>query len=68
MGSAEHEISVHPTADVSAQATVGQGTKIWHHCQVREQARIGRNCILSKGVYIDTAVSIGNNVKIQNGV
>ncbi len=29
---------------------------------------IGRNCILSKGVYIDCDVQIGNNVKIQNGI
>lgn len=29
---------------------------------------IGRNCIISKGVYIDAGVSIGDNVKIQNYV
>ena len=29
---------------------------------------IGRNCILSKDVYIDYGVHIGNSVKIQNGV
>jgi acetyltransferase-like isoleucine patch superfamily enzyme len=59
---------VHPTADVSPLATIGNGTKIWQHCQVREGAVIGRNCILSKGVYIDAGVRIGNNVKIQNGI
>jgi UDP-2-acetamido-3-amino-2,3-dideoxy-glucuronate N-acetyltransferase len=59
---------VHPTADVSPRATVGRGTKIWQHCQVREGAIIGQNCILSKEVYIDANVLIGNNVKIQNGM
>jgi UDP-2-acetamido-3-amino-2,3-dideoxy-glucuronate N-acetyltransferase len=59
---------VHGTADVSPQAVIGEGTKIWQHCQVREGVVIGRNCILSKGVYIDSKVHIGNNVKIQNGI
>ena len=59
---------VHPTADVSPEASIGEGTKIWQHCQVREGATIGKNCILSKGVYIDSGVVVGNNVKIQNGI
>lgn len=58
----------HPTSDVSARAQIGDGTRIWQHCQVREDAIIGQNCILSKGVYIDAGVHIGNNVKIQNGI
>lgn len=58
---------IHPSADVSDQATVGEGTHIWHHAQVREGARIGRNCIIGKGVYIDFGVQIGDNCKIQNG-
>ena len=60
-------VFVHPTAEVSPQATIGEGTKIWHHCQVRERAVIGCCCILSKGVYVDLDVYIGNNVKVQNG-
>jgi UDP-2-acetamido-3-amino-2,3-dideoxy-glucuronate N-acetyltransferase len=61
-------IFIHPTADVSTNAQIGEGTKIWQHCQVREDAHIGTNCILSKGVYVDAGVRIGNNVKIQNGI
>ncbi len=61
-------IRIHPTAEVSASATIGEGTSIWHHAQVREGARIGANCIIGKGVYIDTGVVIGDNVKIQNYV
>jgi UDP-2-acetamido-3-amino-2,3-dideoxy-glucuronate N-acetyltransferase len=62
------DIYIHPSADVSDQAQIGDGTKIWHQCQVRERAIIGKNCILSKSVYIDAGVKIGNNVKIQNGI
>jgi UDP-3-O-[3-hydroxymyristoyl] glucosamine N-acyltransferase len=64
----ESSFFVHPSADVSPTATVGDGTRIWQHCQVREGARIGRGCILSKGVYIDAGVRVGDNVKIQNGI
>lgn len=61
-------IRIHPTADVSASASIGASTCIWHDCQVREKVQIGRNCILGKGVYVDAGVSIGDNVKIQNYV
>lgn len=59
---------IHPSADVSPQATIGPGTRIWHHAQVREGARIGANCIIGKSVYVDFEVSIGANSKLQNGV
>ena len=58
---------IHPTADVSPNASVGAGTRIWHQAQVREGARIGDNCIIGKGAYVDFDVTIGSNVKIQNG-
>jgi UDP-2-acetamido-3-amino-2,3-dideoxy-glucuronate N-acetyltransferase len=60
-------IYIHPTADVSPKATVGTGTKIWHHAQIREGVTIGNNCIIGKDVYIDFDVVVGSNVKIQNG-
>lgn len=58
----------HETADISTDAKIGDGTKIWHYAQIREGVVIGKNCIISKDVYIDKNVRIGNNVKIQNGV
>ncbi len=61
-------VRIHPTAEVSPQASLGEGTSIWHQAQVREGARLGKNCILGKGVYIDAGVMIGDNVKIQNYV
>jgi len=61
-------IFIHPTADVSSRATIGAGTRIWHQAQVREGAVVGRNGVLSKGVYVDRDVHLGDNVKAQNGV
>ena len=63
-----HHPFIHPTADVSPQAVIGPGTRVWHQAQVREGAHIGSNCIVGKGAYIDLSVTIGSNVKIQNGV
>ena len=59
---------IHATAEVSPEAIIGAGTKIWNLAQVREGVNIGCNSILSKNVYVDFGVSIGNNVKIQNNV
>ena len=62
------KIKIHPTADVSPDAEIGEGTHIWHNAQVRERAKIGRSCILGKDVYVDFDVTIGDNCKLQNGV
>ena len=59
-------IRIHPTADISPEATIGEGTSIWHHCRVREGAHLGEQCILGKNVYVDFDVRIGSRVKIQN--
>jgi acetyltransferase-like isoleucine patch superfamily enzyme len=64
----EEKFRVHPTAEVSPQAEIGEGTSIWHHAQVRERAVIGKGCILGKGVYVDFDVIIGDHCKLQNGV
>jgi acetyltransferase-like isoleucine patch superfamily enzyme len=59
--------TIHPTANVSKDATIGAGTRIWNQAQVRENVYIGSDCIIGKDVYIDFSVEIGDNVKIQNG-
>lgn len=59
-------VRIHPTADVSPKAVIGEGTSIWHQCQVREGVHIGEQCILGKNVYVDFDVQIGSRVKIQN--
>jgi acetyltransferase-like isoleucine patch superfamily enzyme len=65
---ADSSVHIHPTADVSADAAVGAGTRIWHQAQVREGAVIGRQCIIGKGAYVDKDVRIGDFCKLQNGV
>ncbi|MBP2413745.1 acetyltransferase-like isoleucine patch superfamily enzyme [Arthrobacter stackebrandtii] len=55
-----------PSADVAEAATLGEGTKVWHLAQVREDAVLGENCIVGRGAYVGTGVKIGDNTKIQN--
>ena len=59
---------IHPSADVDSSAVIGEDSKIWHLVQVRNGARLGRQCILGRGVYIDAHVVLGNCVKVQNYV
>ncbi len=58
----------HESAYVSAEAQVGDGTKIWHFCHVMKDAQIGRGCNLGQNVHVASGVRIGHNVKIQNNV
>lgn len=57
---------IHPTADVSPQAVIGAGTRVWANVQIRERATIGRNCIIGRNCYVECDVVVGDNVKIQN--
>ena len=55
-----------PSADVSEEAVLGEGTSIWHHAQVREHAVLGRDCIVGRGAYIGEGVVMGDSCKVQN--
>lgn len=60
-------VHIHDSAEVSEEASIGDGTYIWHQAQVREGARVGRDCTLGKDVYVDKNVVVGDNCKLQNG-
>jgi acetyltransferase-like isoleucine patch superfamily enzyme len=51
---------------IEESATIGVNTKIWSYSQIRENARIGKDCTIGRNVYIGPGVSIGEKVKIQN--
>lgn len=54
------------SADVSPGAVIGEGTSVWHLAQVREDAVVGRNCVIGRGAYIGEGVRMGDNCKVQN--
>jgi UDP-2-acetamido-3-amino-2,3-dideoxy-glucuronate N-acetyltransferase len=60
--------AIHDSAVVEAESTLGCGTRVWHHAHVRKGARVGAQCVIGKGVYIDTDVVVGDRVKLQNNV
>jgi acetyltransferase-like isoleucine patch superfamily enzyme len=54
------------SADVDASAIIGDGSSVWHLAQVRNDVKIGENCIIGRGAYIGSGVLMGNNCKVQN--
>ncbi|WP_269623452.1 acyltransferase [Prochlorococcus marinus] len=61
-------IYIDKSANVSDDAVIGEGTKVWINVQVRENSIIGSYCNIGKDSYIDTLVKIGDRCKIQNSV
>ncbi|HYO85610.1 MAG TPA: acyltransferase [Dermatophilaceae bacterium] len=59
-------IRIEPSADVSDQAEIGDGTSVWHLAQVREGAVVGAGCIIGRGAYVGPGVVLGANCKLQN--
>ena len=57
---------IDPSADVSEQAVIGEGSSIWHLAQVREHAVLGAGCIVGRGAYIGEGARLGDNCKVQN--
>jgi len=47
---------------------VGEGTRIWAYAHVLPGARIGRDCNICDGVFIENDVIVGNDVTIKSGV
>lgn len=60
------ETFVHPTADVSQDAEIGTGCRVWRNAHIREGASIGAGCIVGADVYVGAGVRVGRNCKIQN--
>lgn len=59
---------VHPTAEVSPEASVGDGTVIWQHCVVLAGARIGARCKLGHNVFVEGGAVLGQGVTVKDNV
>jgi acetyltransferase-like isoleucine patch superfamily enzyme len=53
-------------ADIAVTCTVGDGTMIWDHAQVREGARIGEGCTIGRAAHIGEGTTVGDRCKIQD--
>lgn len=58
--------TVKATAQVADSAILGDGTTIWELAQIREEARLGVDCIVGRGAYVGPGVVIGDRCKLQN--
>ena len=68
MNSRREPTYINERAEVSPEASVGQGCRIWDWTKVREDVQIGDNVSIGQGCYIDHGVVVGSRCKIQNGV
>jgi len=57
---------IDPSADVDATAAIGDDTLVWHLAQLREDVRVGRQCVIGRGAYLGPGVVVGDRCKIQN--
>ena len=59
-------VTVDPSAHVHERAKFGEGCRVWHLAQVREDAELGDGCVIGRGAYVGPGVLLGQFVKLQN--
>lgn len=62
------DVTIHPTALVEANVSLGPGTQVWDNVHIRHGASLGRDCIVGEKSYIAYDVCIGNYVKLNANV
>jgi acetyltransferase-like isoleucine patch superfamily enzyme/dTDP-4-dehydrorhamnose 3,5-epimerase-like enzyme len=60
-------VLIHPNALCETQE-LGDGTRIWAFAHVLSGARIGRDCNICDGVFIESDVIVGDRVTVKCGV
>lgn len=61
-------VTVHESAYVDDDVTIGEGTRVWHFSHILSRSKIGRQVIIGQNVMIGPDVTIGDRCKIQNNV
>lgn len=59
---------IHPAAIVEEGALLGGGTRVWAFAHILSGARLGHDCNICDGVFIENDVVIGDRVTIKCGV
>jgi UDP-2-acetamido-3-amino-2,3-dideoxy-glucuronate N-acetyltransferase len=60
------KVTVPPTSVVDQTAIIGEKTRIWNFVHIRENVKMGKECVIADYVYVGRGVKIGNNVKLEN--
>jgi UDP-2-acetamido-3-amino-2,3-dideoxy-glucuronate N-acetyltransferase len=58
----------HESAIIHPDASIGEGTKIWHFSHIMANCKIGEGCNIGQNVVVSPDVVLGDNVKVQNNV
>ena len=53
---------------IHPDASIGEGTKIWHFSHIMANCKIGKECNIGQNVVVSPDVALGDNVKVQNNV
>jgi UDP-2-acetamido-3-amino-2,3-dideoxy-glucuronate N-acetyltransferase len=61
-------VTIHPTADVSPEAMIGVGTKVWRHSQILSGARIGADCTIGHNCTVFAKAVLGDGVKLEANI
>jgi len=61
-------VTIHPTAEISDEASIGAGTKIWRHSQVLSGAKIGADCTIGHNCTVFAKAVMGDRVKLEANV
>ncbi len=56
---------VHPSAQVSAQAIIGQGTLVGSNAVINAGAKVGRHCIINTGAIVEHDDSLSDYVHLS---
>ena len=57
----------HKTAIIESNS-IGNNTRIWAYVHVMKNAKIGTNCNIGNGCFLEAGSKIGNNVVVKNNV
>jgi acetyltransferase-like isoleucine patch superfamily enzyme len=61
------DVFVHPQG-LCESTDVGAGTRVWAFAHVLPDARIGRDCNICDGAFVEGAAVLGDNVTVKNNV
>lgn len=68
MKTSKNKYWAHKTAEIQKGAAIGQGTKVWHNCQILKGAKIGENCVIGHNCFISSRAKLGNGVKLESNI
>lgn len=60
------KVWVHP-AGLCESKSVGEGTRVWAFAHVLPGARVGRDCNICDGAFVEGKAVLGNRVTVKNG-